>query len=150
LIQEKQLGTGHSVKTVFKRKNIVTKENIMILLGDHPLIKANTIKKLYKKHKKDNSVISMITSKVPSYRGIYKHFYLGVYFDEPMKKGKDSYCGNPKFYVWNGNGSFGFLKDNVSLFENSEINDFLQKLLDKPLVGIPKRDFNSYLKNIKN
>lgn len=77
-------------------------------------------------------------------------FYLGVYFDEPMKKGKDSYCGNPKFYVWNGNGSFGFLKDNVSLFENSEINDFLQKLLDKPLVGIPKRDFNSYLKNIKN
>ena len=74
IIQNKQLGTGHSAGTIFKN-NTKLENSVILLLGDHPLISSNTIKKLNDIHNSKNSLISMTTAKVPDYKNIYSHFY---------------------------------------------------------------------------
>jgi len=74
IIQDKQLGTGHSARTIFKN-NIKLENSVIILLGDHPLISSNTIKKLNSIHNSKKSLITIITAKVPNYKNIYSHFY---------------------------------------------------------------------------
>lgn len=66
-LQEKQLGTGHALLAAKKR---VRAENIVVLYGDSPLVKAESIQSLIALHFKSGSRISMLTSQVENYRGI--------------------------------------------------------------------------------
>src|SRR3989344_7432842 len=67
ITQEPQLGTGHAVnlaKDYLKDKA----ENIMVLYGDHPVISAETIKKIKGKHLESGKRITMATVKLPDFR----------------------------------------------------------------------------------
>lgn len=49
VLQTEQLGTGHAVRTVIPHISPKTK-HVIVLYGDHPLINADTISKLYQTH----------------------------------------------------------------------------------------------------
>jgi len=70
-IQKEQLGTGHAIACAKKvvGKNI---DYIISFYGDHPFIKAETIKKLSLSH---NGAITMITTAVKDFKGWRKNFY---------------------------------------------------------------------------
>lgn len=57
--QEKALGTGHATQLT---KPTWTKNHILIMNGDIPLIKADVINKLYRKHIKMDADISFVTA----------------------------------------------------------------------------------------
>ncbi len=73
-LQKKQLGTADAVQTILK-STLMNSENLLILLADHPLIQANTIRDLIETHLHTNSCLTMLTAEVPNYDGIYKYFY---------------------------------------------------------------------------
>jgi bifunctional UDP-N-acetylglucosamine pyrophosphorylase/glucosamine-1-phosphate N-acetyltransferase len=58
-LQESQLGTGHAVLSA---KEKVSAENVVILYGDMPFIKAGSLQKLIDLHCHNNSVMSMFTA----------------------------------------------------------------------------------------
>jgi len=64
--QEGQLGTGHAVKAA-KRQS--TGKDILILYGDMPFIKTESLKKLIDKHIQQESIFSMFTTKAPDFEG---------------------------------------------------------------------------------
>jgi len=70
-IQDKQLGTAHALLSA---KHRITGKNILVLYGDHPLIKAKSLKALMALHHKKNSNISMFTTAVPNFSGSNKSF----------------------------------------------------------------------------
>ena len=57
--QKEQLGTGHAVATT---KSWWKEENLLIVNGDMPLIKEDTIKHLWEKHLETNAVISFVVA----------------------------------------------------------------------------------------
>lgn len=61
VVQEKQLGTGHAV---LQAKELLKDYDgdVMILCGDTPLLKNETLKKLYEYHKGNESVTTVLTS----------------------------------------------------------------------------------------
>lgn len=73
-INEIPMGTADALKHVMK--NATINENyIVVLLADRPLIKSKTISNLVDVHIKEKSKISMLTTKVPNFRGIYSSLY---------------------------------------------------------------------------
>lgn len=68
-LQKQQLGTAHAVWAA--RKKIKAK-NVLVLYGDMPFIKAESLKKLMKLHQNQDAVISMFTAHVPSFSGRYQ------------------------------------------------------------------------------
>ena len=58
--QQKQLGTAHAVLAA---KNQVKAENVLVLYGDMPFIKAESLARLEKLHRDTHSKISMFTAK---------------------------------------------------------------------------------------
>ncbi len=72
--QLEQLGTAHAVQMA---KRMVKADNILVLYGDMPFIKANSLKELIKLHFKTHANISMLTATAPSFKGEYaslEHF----------------------------------------------------------------------------
>ena len=72
--QEEQLGTGHAImmaEKILKNKAV----NVIVLYGDHPLIKPETIKKLVEKKLKSKSKIIMATFVVPDFKNWRNIFY---------------------------------------------------------------------------
>jgi len=71
IIQEEQLGTGHAVSCA---QNSVADnmDNIIILNGDHPFVKAETIKNLAEQHAGD---LTMLTVKLNNFNDWRKNFY---------------------------------------------------------------------------
>lgn len=65
-IQEEQLGTAHAVLC---SKNSWSKENILIINGDMPLITSDLLESLYRKHSEENLTLSFFTSYVLDPRG---------------------------------------------------------------------------------
>jgi bifunctional UDP-N-acetylglucosamine pyrophosphorylase/glucosamine-1-phosphate N-acetyltransferase len=68
-LQSEQLGTGHAVLTAKKKVNA---ENILVINGDQPFIKADSLKALIQMHFKKGNSISMLTAQVNNFRGVYK------------------------------------------------------------------------------
>lgn len=66
--QDKQLGTAHALQAA---KNKVKAENILVLYGDMPFIKADSLKSLIKLHFKSGAKISMLTAQTKNFKGIY-------------------------------------------------------------------------------
>lgn len=67
--QKEQLGTAHALLAAKKR---VKAENIVVLYGDMPFIKAESLKALIAMHFKTGSKISMLTSQVNNFRGMFR------------------------------------------------------------------------------
>ncbi|KKR74271.1 MAG: Bifunctional protein GlmU [Parcubacteria group bacterium GW2011_GWB2_40_8] len=60
ILQKEQLGTGHAVSCA--EKNCNKSENIIVLSGDQPFIKAQTIKNLIEKHLESGAKITFTTA----------------------------------------------------------------------------------------
>lgn len=69
-VQEKQLGTGHAVMQA--EDYINENEDVLILYGDTPLIKAETLEKLIEYHRSENNGVSIISAVVENSAG-YGH-----------------------------------------------------------------------------
>ena len=61
VVQEEQLGTGHAVQV---SEDAVLKDagTIMILCGDTPLVKAQTLQEMYSFHQEQNSKLTLMTT----------------------------------------------------------------------------------------
>lgn len=68
VFQDKQLGTAHAL---LASKNKVKAENILVLYGDMPFIKAESLKALIKMHFKTGAAITMLTVQAPNFKGLY-------------------------------------------------------------------------------
>ncbi len=68
-LQEEQLGTAHAV---WAARSKVTAKNILVLYGDMPFIRASSLKKIIELHKSQNPVLSMFTTHVPNFDGMYE------------------------------------------------------------------------------
>jgi len=64
VIQEIQLGTGNAVKIAVD--HLQNEQNVLILCGDTPLIKVETIKKFINDYKEKKSDLSVLTMKIPN------------------------------------------------------------------------------------
>jgi len=66
VFQQDQLGTGHAVAVT--RQALEGKvEHVMVLYGDHPLVTAETIKKLSETHRSSGAVLTMATVQVDDF-----------------------------------------------------------------------------------
>ncbi|MBU0975720.1 MAG: sugar phosphate nucleotidyltransferase [Patescibacteria group bacterium] len=88
--QMKPSGTADAVRNVL-RKIEIEEKNVLVILADRPLTKAGTIEKLIKKHIQTNSMITMLTSKVPNYDGFYRQVY---YDGRIIRDSKGNIVGN--------------------------------------------------------
>ncbi|MDP2631570.1 MAG: NTP transferase domain-containing protein [Candidatus Uhrbacteria bacterium] len=71
-IQEEQLGTGNAVLSAREAANGA--EAIIVLYGDHPFISDEVILNLSEMHNQGEAMITMLTTKVPNYKGDYAGF----------------------------------------------------------------------------
>ena len=69
--QQGQLGTAHAVLAA---KKPLEGRNILVLNGDVPFIKAETLNKFALQHKKKNALFSMLTSTIPTFEKEYAVF----------------------------------------------------------------------------
>lgn len=67
--QADQLGTAHALEAA--RRNIKA-ENILVLYGDMPFVKSESLKALVSLHFKKGSNVSMLTAEVKNFNGVYK------------------------------------------------------------------------------
>lgn len=73
VVQEKQLGTGHAVMCAQDEFNGA--EHVMVLYGDHPTLRAETIKRLADEHRSSGATLTMMTVKFPDYEGWRQWFF---------------------------------------------------------------------------
>jgi len=72
--QKEQLGTGHAVQQC--QGTLQGKfSNHLILYGDVPFISTSTIQKIIDLHQQENSVLTMLTFKVPNFKDDYQGYY---------------------------------------------------------------------------
>jgi len=138
VIQDPQSGTGHAIQVLCRevKKN---KGKLLVLNGDVPLIKPNTLKKLLNLHDSKNADVSLITTKKKNPHG-YGRVFLDGDFIERIVEEKDCndkerlnllinagvYCFNwenlSKIILSlqsNNNQKEIYLTDTVSLLKNS-------------------------------
>jgi bifunctional UDP-N-acetylglucosamine pyrophosphorylase / glucosamine-1-phosphate N-acetyltransferase len=72
--QKEQLGTGHAIMCA--KENLKDKDfqTIIVLPGDHPLVKAETFEKLLNLHNQQKAVVTIGTYVVPHYEEQYSMF----------------------------------------------------------------------------
>ena len=145
IIQEPQLGTGHAIQ-VLCREITNNKGKLLVLNGDVPLIKPDTLNKLLNLHDSKNADISLITAKKKNPYGYGRVFLKGDFIERIVEE-KD--CNNQErlnllinagvyCFNWenlskiistlqsNNNQKEIYLTDTVSLLKNSlslEIED---------------------------
>jgi len=66
-VQEKQLGTGDAVKSAFS--SVEENADLMVLAGDVPMIRSETLKQLYEKHKEHLNSITFLAMKLANPKG---------------------------------------------------------------------------------
>lgn len=74
IVQKKQLGTGHAVRSAYKFLKGKAK-HLLVLPSDHPFLTPETIKKLAHKHLRSGGKITMATVKLPDFKGWRAFFY---------------------------------------------------------------------------
>lgn len=67
-VQKEQLGTGHAVKCAVPEIGRDV-ENIMILCGDAPLVKADTLKNFFISHENNNNDMTVLASYIENPKG---------------------------------------------------------------------------------
>ncbi len=85
VIQDPQLGTGHAIQVLCKevKKN---EGKLLVLNGDVPLIKPNTLKKLLNLHDSKNADISLITTKKINPYGYGRVFLKGDFIERIVEE----------------------------------------------------------------
>lgn len=68
-LQPHQLGTGHAVMSA---EPSITAENILVLYGDMPFIRAGSLKRLIELHLTKNATMSMFTAAAPNFEREYE------------------------------------------------------------------------------
>ncbi|MBI4135279.1 NTP transferase domain-containing protein [Candidatus Uhrbacteria bacterium] len=71
-IQESQLGTGNAVLSA--REKLRQYDHILVLYGDHPLLRPHTIDELVAQHLHSNAELTFASVKVPNFDGWYSVF----------------------------------------------------------------------------
>jgi bifunctional UDP-N-acetylglucosamine pyrophosphorylase/glucosamine-1-phosphate N-acetyltransferase len=66
-VQEEQLGTAHAVASA--REQLEGADAVVVLYGDHPFIKPESLQALHEKHKESQATITMMTAEVPNFDG---------------------------------------------------------------------------------
>ena len=72
-VQEEQRGTGHAVACA--EKELQGKDDILVLYGDHPLLKPETIKKLNELHLNSSGPLTMMSIKLDDFSGWKSAFH---------------------------------------------------------------------------
>ena len=65
VVQEKQLGTANAVHVC--RESVGDAQSVIVLYGDHPFVSSETLRALADLHEKTHSVLSIMTTTVPSF-----------------------------------------------------------------------------------
>ena len=74
VLQDKQLGTGHAVACA--RDLLVDYTgDVLVLYGDHPLVEAQTIEKLFQHHQSADNLFTMMTTRVADFEEWRAGFY---------------------------------------------------------------------------
>lgn len=73
-IQHEQRGTGHAVLYAFNVVNHKA-DALVVLNGDMPFIKPETIKNLVKQHSERRPAMTLITNRLPNFEGEYAAFH---------------------------------------------------------------------------
>lgn len=142
-VQKEQLGTAHAVLCAKELIGAAIK-NIVVLNGDHPLFKSETIKKLSQDSEK---IITMLTATVTGFNGWQKSFYQWgrivrgrsgeikgiVEFRDAGEKTKEIKEVNPAAYRFNGK----WLWKNIEQIKN---NNAQKEYYLTDLVGLAFRD----------
>ncbi len=71
-VQEEPLGTGHAVMCA--RETVGESDAVIVLYGDHPFVSSDALRRLTKIHADRQTVLTMMTTVVPSYEGWYGLF----------------------------------------------------------------------------
>lgn len=72
--QREQLGTGHAVMCA-KNSFSENSDNVVVLLGDHPLVSTKTIENLIAYHKENKPTLTLATVIAPSFEGEFARFF---------------------------------------------------------------------------
>lgn len=72
VVQEEQLGTGHAVQVA--QDAFQDADQLIVLYGDHPFISADTLGRLSEAAEENLHGITMMTAKVPKFKGDYEVF----------------------------------------------------------------------------
>ena len=155
IVQDPQLGTGHAIQVLCKevKKN---EGKLLVLNGDVPLIKSDTLKQLLNLHDSRSGDVSLITSKKTNPTGYGRVFLKGDFIQRIVEEKdcndqeRQNFLINAGVYCFNwenlsqiintlesnNNQNELYLTDTVSLLKNSlslEIDD------DGELQGINNR-----------
>ncbi len=72
VLQAQQLGTGHAlqmVKAAFVQEGVVPPENLLVLSGDVPLIRPETLATLWQTHQQEDAAMTILTAIPPNPQG---------------------------------------------------------------------------------
>jgi bifunctional UDP-N-acetylglucosamine pyrophosphorylase/glucosamine-1-phosphate N-acetyltransferase len=123
--QINQLGTGHAVKTALP---YLTKEHVLVLNGDIPLIEQDLIDKLVKQHLENNASLS----------------FVGAYNFDPNIKGYGTIIKDDnsikiveakEYNLQNETNEVPILNAGVYIFEKQFLNESLTKLEKSSITG---------------
>lgn len=120
-----QKGTAHAVLAALDK---LTAKNVVVLLGDMPFIKKESIERLIEKHVRENSKVTMFTVSIPNFEGTWSA-YQG--FGRVIRDSQGELIGvkeasdvddlereitelNPSTYVFD----LEFLRENISKINN--------------------------------
>ncbi len=71
-VQTEQLGTGHAAASA--KETVADADHVVVLYGDHPFISAETMRRLAGRHMERGNTLTLMTTKVPSFKGAYAGF----------------------------------------------------------------------------
>jgi bifunctional UDP-N-acetylglucosamine pyrophosphorylase / glucosamine-1-phosphate N-acetyltransferase len=112
-LQEEQLGTAHAVMQA--KEMLAGKEGVtLVVCGDTPLIKAETMEALFRHHEETNAKATILTAKAEDPTGYGRIIRNGEGFVEKIVEHKDATEEERKVKEIN-TGTYCF--DNVALFE---------------------------------
>jgi bifunctional UDP-N-acetylglucosamine pyrophosphorylase/glucosamine-1-phosphate N-acetyltransferase len=146
-VQEKQLGTAHALMAA---KPEVGAENILVLYGDMPFIKAESMERIMRFHLEAKNKISMLTAKVPEFTGSFSSlkFYGRIIRDknqnlakvveykDASEEQKQITEVNPGIYVFNTEWLWKNLKQIQN--KNSQGEYYLTDIIEIAIAGKEK------------
>ncbi len=139
VIQEPQSGTGHAIQ-VLCREVKKSEGKLLVLNGDVPLIKPNTLKKLLNLHDKKNADVSLITTKKKNPHGYGRVFLEGDFIDRIVEE-KD--CNNQeRLNLLVNAGVYCFNWENLSkIISNLQSNNNQKEIYLTDTVSLLKNSF---------
>lgn|SRR3989338_4339780 len=67
--QANQLGTAHAVQAAREK---ISADNVVVLYGDMPFVRADSLEKLIQLHQEKQATLTMFTCTVPGFEGMYE------------------------------------------------------------------------------